>query len=175
MRNNGFIRPLHSKLQAISRLLDIALIIATLQLSLFLYKTPLNDEYLLTCLIATGLFGIFAENNEIYQGWRGDPMFDESIRIMLSWLGAFALMTSGAYLYGAKFDYSLEVIQLWLPLAPTAIILAHTLRRSCLSFFRKHGFNTRTYAIYGANDLGLRLKIALSELPWLGYKFVGFF
>ena len=175
MRNNGFIRQLHSKLQAISRLLDIALIIATLQLSLFLYKTPLNDQYLLTCLIATGLFGIFAENNEIYQGWRGDPMFDESIRILLSWLGAFALMTSGAYLYGTKFDYSLEVIQLWLPLAPTAIILTHTLRRNCLSFFRKHGFNTRTYAIYGANDLGLRLKIALSELPWLGYKFVGFF
>ena len=95
-------------------------------------------------------------------------MFDESLRIMFSWLGAFTLLVSGGYIFNAKFDYSLEVIQLWLPLAPTTIILTHTIRRGCLSYFRSHGFNTRSYAIYGANTLGLRLKLAISELPWLG-------
>ncbi|MCX7085144.1 MAG: undecaprenyl-phosphate glucose phosphotransferase [Methylococcales bacterium] len=171
----GFIRPLHSKLQALSRILDISLIIGTLYLALLIYGVSDDEAYLLPCFIITALFGIFAENNELYQGWRGAPMFDESLRIMFSWLGAFTLLVSGGYIFNAKFDYSLEVIQLWLPLAPTTIILTHTIRRGCLSYFRSHGFNTRSYAIYGANTLGLRLKLAISELPWLGYQFFGFY
>ncbi len=172
---SGFIRPLHSKLQALSRILDISLIIGTLYIALIIYGIPNDVDYILPCFITTALFGVFAENNELYQGWRGAPMFDESLRIMFSWLGAFALMVTSAYVYDAKFNYSLNVVQLWLPLAPTTIILTHTLRRQCLSFLRTHGFNTRTYAIYGANTLGIRLKLAISELPWLGYQFVGFY
>jgi len=101
-------------------------------------------------------------------------MFDESISILLSWLGAFTLLISGVYLYNPQYNYSLEVIELWLPLAPTSIIVIHTLQRSFLAFLRRQGFNTRTYAILGANQLGFRLKTALSEMPWLGYNFVGF-
>ena len=175
-RNKGFIRPHHSKLQTLARTFDLALIVASLYVSLWLYQVPADREYLLPCLVGTALFGIFAENNELYQGdWRGAPMFDESLRILFSWLGAFTLLISGVYLYNSGFNYSLEVIELWLPLAPTSIILAHTLQRGSLSYLRKHGFNTRFYAILGANPLGLRLKIALSEMPWLGYQFIGFF
>ena len=75
---SGFIRPIHSQLQALSRLLDISLIIGTLYLSLIAYGVNPDKEYLIPCFIATALFGLFAENNEIYQGWRGDPLFDES-------------------------------------------------------------------------------------------------
>ncbi len=174
-RNPGFIRPHHSKVQVLSRTLDLGLIVASLYVTLLIYDIPLDREYLLPCLIGTALFGILAENNELYQGWRGAPMFDESISILLSWLGAFTLLVSGTYLYNPQYDYSLAVIELWLPLAPTGIIIAHTLQRSCLSLLRKQGFNTRTYAILGANPLGLRLKTALSDMPWLGYNFIGFF
>ena len=175
-RYKGFIRPHHSKLQTLARTIDLALIVASLYVSLSLYSVPLDREYLLPCLIATALFGIFAENNELYQGdWRGAPLFDESLRILFSWLAAFTLMISAVYLYNSGYNYSLEAIELWLPLAPTSIILTHTIQRGCLSWLRKHGFNTRTYAILGATPLGLRLKIALSEMPWLGYKCIGFF
>jgi putative colanic acid biosynthesis UDP-glucose lipid carrier transferase len=175
VRNRGFIRPLHSKLQALARTLDIALIVASLYVALKLYDVPLDSEYLIPCLTGAGLFSIFAENNELYQGWRGAPMFDEAVRILFSWLGAFTLLISAVYLYHPVYSYSLEVIELWLPLPPITIILTHTLRRGCLSYLRKHGFNTRTYAILGANPLGLRLKAVLLEMPWLGYNFIGFF
>ncbi len=156
-------------------MLDLALIVATLYASLSVYNIRLDREYLLPCLIVIALFSIFAENNELYQGWRGAPMFDEALSIVYSWMGAFTLIVSGAYLYNPEYDYSLEGIELWLPLAPTSIILNHTIQRTCLSYFRKHGLNTRSYAILGANPLGLRLKTALSEMPWLGYRFVGFY
>jgi|APLak6261673822_1056097.scaffolds.fasta_scaffold01762_4 putative colanic acid biosynthesis UDP-glucose lipid carrier transferase len=174
-RSKGLIRPLSSQLQGITRAIDNVLIFAALSVSLRLYETPLSPEYLLLCLISIILFSIFAENQEIYQGWRGAPMFDEAVRILMSWLATFALLASGLFISDSTFEYSRPVIELWLPLAPLAIILLHTTRRAILSFLRSHGLNSRAYAILGANSLGQRLKVALSEMPWLGYSFVGFF
>jgi putative colanic acid biosysnthesis UDP-glucose lipid carrier transferase len=175
VRYKGFVRPHHSKIQVLTRMLDLALIVATLYASLTLYNISLDREYLLPCLLETALFSIFAENNELYQGWRGAPMFDEALSIVYSWMGAFTLIVSGVYIYNPEYEYSPDAIALWLPLAPTCIILAHTLQRSYLSFIRKYGFNTRTYAILGATPIGQRLNTALSEMPWLGYRFVGFY
>jgi putative colanic acid biosysnthesis UDP-glucose lipid carrier transferase len=175
VRYTGFVRPLHSKLQVLMRMFDLALIVATLYASLTLYNIPLDREYLLPCLLNIALFSIFAENSELYQGWRGAPMFNEALSIVYSWMGAFALIVSGVYLYSPAYEYSQDAIELWLPLAPTSIMLAHITQRSCLSFFRKYGFNTRTYAILGATPIGHRLNSALSDMPWLGYRFVGFY
>ena len=102
-------------------------------------------------------------------------MFDEAVRTLLSWLATFALIGGGLYMSHLTFDFSKPVIELWLPLAPFRIILIHTIRRTILSFLRMHGLNTRYYAILGANSLGHRLKAAFTEMPWLGYSFVGFF
>jgi len=112
-RYKGFIRPHHSKLQALARTLDLALIVASLYLSLRLYDVPFDREYVLPCLIGTAPFGIFAENNELYQpDWRGAPLFDESLRILFSWLGAFTLLISGVFLYNSEFNFSLQAIEL---------------------------------------------------------------
>jgi putative colanic acid biosynthesis UDP-glucose lipid carrier transferase len=174
-RSKGLIRPLQSQLQGLIRAIDDLLIFASLYFSLLVYHIALGPEYLLLCIICIVLFSLFAENQEIYHGWRGAPMFDESVRILLSWLASFVLMLSGLYISKADFSFSAEVMELWMPLAPLSIILVHTTRRGVLSYLRMHGLNTRFYAILGANSLGQRLKIALSEMPWLGYRFVGFF
>ncbi len=174
-RSKGLIRPLTSQLQGLNRALDSALVFGALYLSLLIYQEPLGAEYLLMCLAAIVLFEIFAENQEIYHGWRGAPMFDEAVRIFISWLGAFLLIVSGIYIAQSPFEFSRQVLELWLPLTPLSVISLHTCRRSLLSCLRQKGFNTRAYAILGANTLGLRLKLALSDMPWLGYRFVGFF
>ncbi|MEI6269778.1 MAG: undecaprenyl-phosphate glucose phosphotransferase [Methylococcaceae bacterium] len=174
-RSKGLIQPHHSKLQVLARTIDLALIMASLYASLILYNLPLDREYFLPSLIATAIFGILAENNELYQNWRGASLFDESLKIFFSWIGAFTLVITGVYLYGTEYNYSLQAIELWIPLAPTSIILTHTIQRLFLSYLRKQGFNTRFYAILGANSLGLRLHNALEDMPWIGYNFVGFF
>lgn len=173
--DKGFIRPPNASLQTRARTLDSILIIATLYASLVVYDIPLEREYFLACFVAVTLFGIFAENNELYGSWRGSPMFDEALRILFAWLGAFTLLISGVYLYHSDYNFSLEVIELWLPLAPFSIILIHSIQRGLLCYLRRHGYNTKTFAIYGGNSLGLRLKHGLSEMPWLGYEFIGFF
>lgn len=175
LRPKGFVRPLQPELQSIKRAMDTALIFITLYISLSIYGESFSREYLSLFIVCTVLFGIFAENQEIYHGWRGDPLFDDAVRILLSWIVAFALIASSLFVFDFGFEYSRQVLELWLPLAPLSIIILHSLRRSAMSYFRMHGLNTRTYAILGGNALGKRLNTALTEMPWLGYSFVGFF
>ena len=174
-RSKGLIKPLHSQLQGLKRAIDNLLIFFALLISLKIYAEPLTHEYMLICLISIVIFSLFAENQEIYHTWRGAPMFDEAMRILSSWLAAVFFIVCGLYFFRSDINYFLPVLQLWLPLAPLAIILLHTARRGVLSLMRMHGFNIRYYAILGANTLGMRLKMTLSDMPWLGYRFVGFF
>ena len=105
-RSKGLIRPLQSQLQGLIRAIDDLLIFASLYFSLLVYHIALGPEYLLLCIICIVLFSLFAENQEIYHGWRGAPMFDESVRILLSWLASFVLMLSGLYISKADFSFS---------------------------------------------------------------------
>ena len=173
--SKGLIKPLHSQLQGLKRAVDHLLIFLSLWLSLKVYAEPLTLEYVLLCFGGIVVFSLFAENQEIYHIWRGAPMFDEAVRVLLSWTAAVFVMTSGLYFIHPDFKFFFPVLELWLPLAPFSIILLHSMRRWLLSFLRFYGFNTRFYAILGANHLGLRLKTALNNMPWLGYRFLGFF
>jgi putative colanic acid biosysnthesis UDP-glucose lipid carrier transferase len=174
-RSTGLIRPHHSTLSSIARVYDSGLILGSLYLCMRQYDLDMTMQYLLPCLMCIALFGIFAEYNDIYQGWRGAPMFDEALRILFSWLAAFVIIATSIFIYGDPTIYQEEIIQLWLPLAPISIILSYTLKRGLFAALRKRGFNSRTYAILGANALGKRLENAISQMPWLGYRFTGYY
>jgi putative colanic acid biosynthesis UDP-glucose lipid carrier transferase len=174
-RPSGYIRPLQIELQGIKRALDTGLIFFSLYLALGNYNIPLSSEYLEIFIFCTILFGIFAEHNEIYHGWRGEPLFNIALRILGSWIAAFSLVAGCLFTFGSHFEFSKPVLELWVPLVPLSIIILHSIRRSLLAYFRSKNFNVRHYAILGANELGLRLKSTLTEMPWLGYNFVGYY
>jgi len=162
-------------LSAFARIFDSGLILGTLYLAMYQYDVAMNIDYLVPCLVCIAIFQVVAEYNDIYEGWRGAPMFDEALRILFSWLAAFGIVMIGVFFYESTEKYSLDVIKLWIPLAPISIILSYTLKRTFYAVLRKRGLNTHTYAILGANQLGKRLMTALEQMPWLGYKFVGFY
>lgn len=175
IRSKGFIRPLQPELQSIKRAMDTALIFCTLSLSLQLYEVTFSREYFALFIVTTVLFGIFAESQEIYHGWRGEPLFDVALRILLSWVIAFSIVAGALFIFDFGFEFSREMLELWFPLAPLTIIIFHITQRGLLSYVRQRGLNVRYYAILGANSLGQRLQMALAEMPWLGYQCVGFF
>ncbi|QWF70019.1 undecaprenyl-phosphate glucose phosphotransferase [Methylomonas paludis] len=173
-RSKGFIRPLQP-LQGLKRAMDTGLIFIMLYAALRVSALPLTTEYLALFIVCTVLYGIFAEQHEIYYGWRGDPMFDVAMRILMSWVLAFAIVISCLFMFDFGFAFSKEVLEIWLPLTSLGIISLHTIRRLIMSHMHALGINVRTYAVLGANKLGQRLDHAISEMPWLGYKCVGFF
>lgn len=173
--SKGFIRPSYPQLNGLSRALDDILIFIALYISLQLYHIPLNLEYMTVCFICIFLFSLFAEGQELYHGWRGSTLFDEALQILLLWFGTLALILTGIYISSSSGEFSRDVIELWLPLAPLFMIATHTAKRWAMITLRIYGYNARNYAILGANNLGCRLNNALMEMPWLGYRFIGFF
>ncbi|MGZ8935721.1 MAG: undecaprenyl-phosphate glucose phosphotransferase, partial [Methylobacter sp.] len=69
------------------------------------YGIPISQDYLLPGIGCIILFGIFAEYNDIYQGWRGEPMFDEAVRILLSWMTAFVLIVISIFFLADPYSY----------------------------------------------------------------------
>ena len=175
IKPTGFIRPLKIELQGVKRTLDIGLIFLTLYLSLHAYGYVFSKEYLEFFISCAVSYGLFAEQCEIYRGWRGDPLFNIAWHILGSWLFAFSFVAGCFFTFNSEFEFSKPVLELWLPLAPLSIILLHSFRRAALDYFRSKNYNVRYYAILGANELGQRLKVTFSEMSWLGYKFVGFY
>ncbi|CAA9891679.1 UDP-glucose:undecaprenyl-phosphate glucose-1-phosphate transferase [Candidatus Methylobacter favarea] len=176
-RSLSLIRPSYSALNALSRAFDSGLILVSLYISMNYYGIPISQDYLLSGIGCIILFGIFSEYNDIYQGWRGEPIFDKAVRILVSWMAAFMLIFISIFLFGNPYSYlhAENSIELFLLLVPALIILTHTIRRLVLAFLRRHGLNSRTYAILGANHLGKRLETAISQMPWLGYNFKGYY
>ena len=179
-RSKGFIRPHHSKLQAMARTLDLALIVASLYLSLRLYNVPLDREYVLPCLTGAALFGIFAENNELYEpDWRGAPLFDESLRILFSWLGAFTLLISGVFLYNSEYNFSLQAMDKLDAKMDTAIFAAIHEQRikltdlsSITDWVSKQGVNGKDFSdMYTSFGIGSKMKNA--EQATVAYNISG--
>ena len=115
------IRPFQP-IQGLNRALDTMLIFLMLWLSLRISGVALTSEYLILFIICTVIFGIFAEHHDIYHGWRGDPMFDVAMRILVSWAITFTVVVSCLFLFDFGFEYSKEMLELWLPLTPLSII-----------------------------------------------------
>lgn len=181
-RAHGYIRPLHTEMQGIKRAADTCLIFITYYVSLKHYGVHQSDYYLLF-IFTTILYGVVAEHRGIYQTWRGAPLFDHALDIIVIWLISFTTVASSLYLFDFIIfpqepelaEKTKQALALWMPLAPLAIILLHCSRRGILSYLRTKDVNTRSYAILGANLLGQRLNHNINRMPWLGYKFMGFF
>ena len=171
----GLIRPHHSRLLALCRILDCLVIYGMLCTAAFLNNVTWDLQYNLAGLAAILAFVFFSEYNDVYGAWRGSPMRREALRIMGSWVGVIVTLAILAFFTKTSTEYSRKAIGSWFILAPLAIIGLHVMRRILLGYFRGKGRNTRVVAIIGANEMGRRLARSFSEMPWLGYKFVGYY
>lgn len=75
----------HSKILALFRAIDSALIVFILWGGLNLLGLEWNNIYTAFAISAVIIFGFFAESNEVYYLWRGHSMGDLAIRLFLAW------------------------------------------------------------------------------------------
>ncbi|BCX87779.1 putative colanic acid biosysnthesis UDP-glucose lipid carrier transferase [Methylomarinovum tepidoasis] len=172
---NRVIRPHHSKLTALVRLLDNAAIFLSLLFLLEWTETPVTSPYIWLGIGGSFLFGFFAEALEVYQSWRGSSFYREARRLAFAWICAIAVLIAVLFLTKTATLFSRKVVLLWFVTALVLLIGLYGGRRLLLAFFRNRGRNRKTVAIVGANALGKRLQTAIAEMPWLGYQFVGYY
>ncbi len=165
----------HSKILALFRAIDSALIVSILWLGLAFFGLEWTNLYTAFAIAAVIIFGFFAEGNEVYYLWRGHSMLDLAARLLLAWFATAICLVLVALLVYPFTSLGLWVLASWLIATPGLMVAMHLGRRLLLAKLRANPTEPRRVAIVGANELGLRLINSMKVMPWLGYKVMGFY
>ncbi len=171
----GFIRPFHSKIMAISRAVDNLGVVACLWLSTIILGIPWEARHAWASVIGLIIFQFVAEYNEVYRVWRGLPVWRESLRILGSWIIAGMLLLLIGYMPWHTAYYRMDEMGVWFVLTPLGLIFLHATRRLLLRLVRSQKGNSRRVAILGVRPLGKKVEQAIKSMPWMGYRFVGYY
>ena len=168
-----------SVLDVIPRLTDTIGIVGSLLLLGFGGSRSGVEDVWLAAVMAVIVFYMTAEVTGLFRSWHGVSAEREVACAALTWCLAVPILVAIGFLTG-KLGNGHEalargVLLRWFLLAPAAIAAGRIAYRMALRGLRKHGWNTRGFAIVGANDLGFQLARNIEGSPQMGLNLVGFF
>ena len=158
MPTGGLIRQYGALLGGLHRLLDIGLIVLSLQLAIQLHAVEWSQRHLLAVAWASVLFLIGAEVRRLYSSYRTRGLWDEIRPVFWVCAGVFLGLVAVAFVSKTSADYSRLVIATWFVLILLFLSGQRLLLRLLIWYLRKRGFNSRTAAIVGATPMGLQLQ-----------------
>jgi putative colanic acid biosynthesis UDP-glucose lipid carrier transferase len=164
-----------SLLHVVHRLIDAAAICLTVDLSLR-HTVDAGLPELLTITAATIMVhGAVAELSGLYRSWRGSRLRREIACVLLTWAYAVPVLLGIGLVtqYNAAFSYETKLG--WIFATPALMVAARVILRKTQQRLRAHGFNTRSYAVCGVNELGIQLARNIECAPEMGLRLVGFF
>ncbi|WP_425399855.1 undecaprenyl-phosphate glucose phosphotransferase [Aeoliella sp.] len=164
-----------SPVNSLHRLLDGVLIALGMLWALDFTPGVPTDERLVLLAAAVLVFHVVAELSGLYRSWRGTRMRGELACIALTWAYAVPVLLGVglATKYNATLNYETKLG--WIVFTPVALMAGRMVLRTLQQFLRLRGFNTKTVAICGVNELGLQLARNLAGSPELGLRVHGFF
>ncbi len=171
----GKIRRYDSKISALSRLIDSAIILLTFLALRDLFNIEWQPIFVWALLVSILLFNFFAESHDAYRSWRGTHLQEEISSLIFSWVTAVFVLFVIELIFIKNKTYADPFIAIWIVITPLELISWHALVRMMLGFFRSKGYNTRTVAIVGATSLGARLETAFGQMDWSGFRFAGYY
>ena len=169
------IKPHESKLSALARLADAAIIVLTLWCLIELMGLEWIPTYYVMAITAIVIFNFISEVNLTYRSWRGVGLKAEIISVISNWVAVVFIFILIDFFFKPTDLYNRQLLLYWFLLTPIELICWHAIIRYVLSSVRETGHNTRSVAIYGATELGLQVHDKLEQMPWSGYRFLGYF
>jgi len=172
---SGFIRAHHGKLLFLLRTMDALVIGASLMAACWLTERTLDAKYTIVAVLGILFFHVFRNATGVDLPGRVRPMAQQTTRLLANWvLTVVALLTVG-FLAKASHDYSRVTILAWFALGTAGLLAWRVGMRLLLQEARMRGRNTRTVAICGATEAGMRMAQHIEESPWYGLDLVGFY
>lgn len=121
------------------------------------------------------VFHFVAEIGGLYRSWRGSRLRREIGCVFLSWCYTVPILLGIGLLTRHNADFAYESKLIWIFATPTAMVAARIVLRKLQQRLRAHGFNLRSYAICGVNELGIQLARNVERSPEMGLRLAGFF
>jgi putative colanic acid biosynthesis UDP-glucose lipid carrier transferase len=156
------------------RLVDLACIAVVLDLASRLPSaTPI--DFVFACGTVAVAYFLVAEITGVYRSWRGTANEREAGCVIVTWLGASALVLATTLVSDRLAGIPRPVAVAWFIGTPLLIVLAHTALRVVQRYLFARGINTRTFAIVGVNDLGFELAKNIAATPEMGLRLIGYY
>jgi putative colanic acid biosynthesis UDP-glucose lipid carrier transferase len=164
-----------STINSLHRLVDAVLITLCTIWAIGFTPSVTTEEGLALSAVAIVVFHVVAELSGLYRSWRGSRTGRELVCIALTWAYAVpVLLGIGlATKYNATLHYDTKLG--WVIVTPLVLMAGRIVLRSVQRVIRARGFNTKTVAICGVNDLGVQLASNLAKSPELGLRVTGFY
>jgi len=171
----GIIRPYETEVEFASRLMDMVWVGVALFVASQICGETWTNAQSLAAAGASLLFYLFGEATGLYRPHRGEPVREEVMRLVSTWLAVTAMLLLAAFLTKTSASYSRKLMTLWAGLAPAMLWAWRVGVRVALDEARARGYNSRNTAIVGVSAVGEQLAARIGTSPWMGMKFVRFF
>ncbi|MEX2092464.1 MAG: undecaprenyl-phosphate glucose phosphotransferase [Pirellulales bacterium] len=164
-----------SLLYSLHRLIDAAIICATVGLALRHTSQAGVTDLVMIAATSIIVYHVVADLSGLYRSWRGTRLQNEIVCVFVTWaytvpvLLGIGLVTQ----YNADLSYLTKLV--WIFGTPAAMTLARIVVRKTQQRLRARGFNTRTFAVCGVNELGIQLARNIESAPEIGLRFAGFY
>ena len=167
---SGMVKNNTNKFAAAYRLVDIAVIQLALYFSVTLYELPYTTDYFILSLIGSVGFALVSESFSLYRSWRMGFFAQIIFYTSICWAVACVIVIS--YLFFGKLgpDYSRVALGLWFGGTLATLIVWRYVFQVFLWKMRSKGFNTRSIAIFGMSEKGLRLAKEVMDRPETGFR-----
>ncbi|HEY4235204.1 MAG TPA: undecaprenyl-phosphate glucose phosphotransferase [Lacipirellulaceae bacterium] len=164
-----------SVLYSLHRLLDAAAICLTVGVALRYTDGARRADLLTIAAASIVVHHIVADLSGLYRSWRGTRLRGELGCVLVTWAYTVPVLLGVGLLaqYNARFSYESKLA--WIFATPVVMTAARFVLRKFQQRLRSHGFNTRTYAICGVNELGVQLARNIETAPEIGLRLAGFF
>lgn len=167
---SGMIKDNGNKLGVVYRLIDILAIHLVLFGAVLAYSQGYSREYFVLALVGSVGFALVAESFTLYRSWRVGTFNEMAFYTLISWLGAAGVIIVGLFFTKMSENYSRVVLALWMFFGFVVLVGWRFLFQQLLYSLRKNGRNTRSIALFGLSDKGIRLAKQAQEHPEIGYK-----
>jgi len=169
------IRPSDSKINALARLIDTAIICTTLIALVSLFKLEWLPFYGWMLLIAVSLFSFFSESSYTYRSWRGINLPREIGAMLTNWVAVAAILLSINLFFYPSDLYNRELLLYWFLFTPIELVSWHSIMRMMIVRVRSSRSEPKNAVVLGATPLGVALKDELASMEWSGYEFQGYY
>jgi len=157
------------------RFVDVFLILSVLFICCIFYGQDFSKDWLIAGLLAATSFAFIAESVDLYHSWRIDSYIKIAALTTFSWCAVCGLLVLIAFFSKNGELYSRLVVGTWIVLTLLLFCSWRYLLRRVLFYIRARDHNTRSAAIIGVTDTGIKLAADLAKEPQYGIRLKGFY
>lgn len=172
---HGMVKNSTNKLAAFYRLVDIFVIQSLLYICVTLYSQNYTENYFTLSLIGSIGFALVAESFALYRSWRAGFFRQIIFYIFISWICSAVLVFGYMFFTKTAVDFSRVALGAWMFSSIIALLVWRLFFQLILSNMRRKGYNTRSIAIFGLSDKGIRLAKEVMNNPETGYRLSTFY